>query len=154
MHCSEIETRSDCEIVYVYGGVVSDLAMFLAPSVPWVWILGHRPNRYLEWWDTTVPLNTHGVSFDGSVRNLCLDLQLPTVDFLARATEFDKHGLELIQSNRPMPETLTLNTVPESQRKTVLIQNGATLKIFLPHAGETAQVQSFTKGYLATIVDA
>lgn len=152
MNCSEIETRTDCEIVYVHGAVASDFAKFLAPSVPWVWILGHRPNRYLEWWDTTVPLNTRCTDFIGSVRDLCFDLQLPTHNFVSMATKFDEHGLALIQSNQQMPDTLSLNTIPESQQKSVLIQNGATLRIFLPHAGETAQVQSFTKGHLATIV--
>lgn len=152
MNCTEIESRTDCEIVYIHGAVVSDLAKFLVSSVPWVWILGHSPNRYMQWWDATVPLNTKGTDFVGSVRGLCLDLQLPTADFLSIAADFDDHGLVLIQSNCRMPDTLSLDLVPESQQNGVLIQNGATLKMYLPHAIETAQVQSFTKGHLATII--
>ena len=71
-----------------------------------------------------------------------------------RATEFDNHGLDLIQSRKPMPDTLSLSSVPEGQQNSVLRQNGATLRIYLPHAVETAQVRSFTRGYLASLVGA
>ena len=152
MNYTEIESKSDCEIVYVHGAVASDLTKFLAPSVPWVWVIGHRPNRYVQWWDATVPLNAKHDDFTGSIRNMCFDLQLPTADFLSRAAEFDDHGLVLIQSDQQIPDTLTLDLIPESQQNAVLIQNGAKLRIYLPHAIETAQVQSFTKGYLATVV--
>ena len=152
MNCTEIKELPDFELVYVHGAIVSVLAKFLDPLIPWVWILGHRPNRYIEWWKTTVPLNCSGSVFTGSVRGLCLDVQLPTHDFLIRATEFDEHGLVLIQSRQQMPDTLCLDRIPESQQRDVLIRNGATLRIYLPHAIETAQVQSFTKGYLSTVI--
>jgi hypothetical protein len=152
MDYSEIEARQDCEIIYVHGAVVSNLAQFLDAAVPWVWILGHRPNRYVQWWNTAVAINTDGARLTGLVRNLCFDLQIPTQTFLAGAVDFDDHGIALIQSHRPMPDTLSLAAIPESQHNRVLRQNGATLSIYLPHAIETAQVQSFVKGYLATIV--
>ncbi len=152
MNCTDIELCSDGEIVYVHNAVVSVLAKFLAPSFPWVWVLGHRPNRYMQWWDATLPLNSRGTDYSGSIRDLCFDLQLPTHDFMAQATGFDDHGLVLIQSDRPMADTLSLHAIPDAQQNAVLKQNGATLRIYLPHAHETAQVQSFTKGYLATIV--
>lgn len=152
MNCTEIEERPECELVYVYGAKVSVLATFLDVSVPWVWILGHCPNQRVQWWKTIVPLNTTGSVFNGSVRNLCLDLQLSTSDFISRATEFDDHGLLLIQSQKQMPDTLLLERIPELQQTDVLIQNGATMRIYLPHAIETAQVKSFTKGYLSNII--
>jgi hypothetical protein len=152
MNCTEIEERSDCELVYVHGAVVSVLAKFLDTSVPWVWILGHRPKRHVEWWETTVPLSVGGKVFTGSVRDMCLDLQMPTSDFVSRAIDFDDHGLVLIQSCQRMPDTLCLERIPEPQQSSVLMQNGATLRIYLPHAIETAQVQSFKKGYLSTMI--
>lgn len=66
--------------------------------------------------------------------------------------DFDDHGLLLIQSRHQMPDTLCLERINESQQNSVLMQNGATLRIYLPHAIETAQVQSFKKGYLSTII--
>ena len=152
MHCTDIESRPDCEIVYVHGAVASALARFLDPTVPWVWILGHCPNRYMQWWDTTIPLNTGGSSFTGSVRSLFLDLQLPTHEFISCAAEFDDHGLVLIQSKHQMPNTLSLDTIPQTQQNAILMQNGATLRMYLPHAIETAQVQSFAKLRLPTLM--
>ena len=152
MNCTEIIERPDGETVYVHGAVASLLAKFLDASVPWVWILGHRPNRNVNWWEATVPLNVGGSVFSGSVRDLCLDMQMPTSDFVSRARDFDDHSLVLIQSRNQMPDTLCLERIPESQQNGVLMENGATLRIYLPHAIETAQVQSFKKGYLSTIV--
>ena len=151
MKCSDIDVLPDYERIYVYGATVSSLVPVLDSAVPWVWILGHRPNRYSEWWQTTVPLNTNGTSFIGSVRNICLDIQMPTSDFIAQATDFDEHGLVLIQSRQQMPDTLCLERSRESDQRKVLVQNGATLRIYLPHAVETALVQSFNKGYLASV---
>ncbi len=153
MNCTDIEERDNCEIVYVHGSVVSVLARFLDIAVPWIWILGHRPNQYMQWWQTSIALNTNDTSYYGMVRDVGYDLQLPTDEFVSRVSAFDKHGIELIQSHQQMPDTLSLDSIPDSQQNQVLIQNGATLRIYLPHAIETAQVQSFTKGYLATIID-
>lgn len=150
MNCSEIQELPDCEIVYVHGAIASVLTKFLDLSVPWVWILGHRPNRHVQWWNTSIPLNVAGSTFNGSVRDICVDIQLPTCDFVSRATEFDDHGLVLVQSHQRMPDTLCLDRMSDSQRNVVLLQNGVTLRIYLPHAVESAQVQSFRKGYLAS----
>jgi hypothetical protein len=153
MNHLKIEERHDCEVVYVHGAVVSRLAGFLNVSLPWVWILGHRPNRYFQWQESTVPLNSGGRIERALVRDMCFDLQMPTADFISSASDFDDHGLVLIQSDRVMPDTLALDRVPESQQNQVLMQNGAALRIFLPHAIETAQVVSYKKGYLSTIID-
>lgn len=152
MECTEVESRDDCEVVYVHGAVVSTVAQFLDTAVHWVWILGHRPNRYVQWWKTSVNINANDTQYSGLVRNMCFDLQLPTHEFLMRVTEFDDHGIVLIQSHRMMPDTLCLDTIPEAQRNSVLTHNGATLRICLPHAIETAQVQSFSKGYLGSVI--
>lgn len=152
MKYSEIEHREDSELVYVHGAIVSVLATLLEASVAWVWILGHRPNRYVQWWESRVPLNTTGSIFTGEVRDITLDLQMPTEEFVSRATEFDDHGLVLIQSRQRMPDTLCLERIPEHQQNEVLKENNATLRMYLPHATETAQVQSFRRGYLSTVI--
>ena len=93
-----------------------------------------------------------GTDFTGLVRHLSFDLQMPTQDFILRAADFDDHGLVLIQSHKPMPDTLSLDSIPDSHQNAVLMQNGATLRMYLPHAIETAQVVSFAKGYLAKVI--
>lgn len=151
MNCSEIDILPDCERVFVHGATVSMLASFLDLTVAWVWILGQRPSESVQWWTTAVPLNLNS-TFTGMVRNVVFDMQLPTSDFLHRATDFDRFGLSLIQSHRQMPDTLCLEQIPEPQQRRILVQNGATLRIFLPHAVETALVESYTSGHLAQVI--
>lgn len=148
MNQTEIEQLSDYEHVYIHEATASKLAAWIDPSIPWIWILEHCPNPHAQWWQDEVPLHTNGTRFTGLVRGLCFDLQLPTNEFISRAEQFDDHGLNLVQSRRQMPDTLCFGRIPESKHHRVLIQNGATMKIYLPHAGETALVQSFRKGYL------
>ena len=135
------------ESIYIHGAVVTDLIQFLDKSVPYVWLLGHMPNPAVRWWDTSVPINKDS-SFSGKVRNVIYDLQMSTSEFIKVSPNLNDYGLVLIQSNTPMPDTLELDRVPENQQDSVLIKNGATLKIFLPHAIETAMVTSYRVGYL------
>ena len=135
------------ESIYVHGAVVTDLIQFLDKSVPYVWLLGHMPNPAIQWWDASVPVNRE-TPFSGKVRNLVYDLQMSTSDFIKISPSLNDYGLVLIQSNKPMPDTLELDRIPENQHASVLIKNGATLRIFLPHAIETAMVTSYRVGYL------
>ncbi len=75
---------------------------------------------------------------------------LDTADFLRSIEQFNNAGLLLIQAQRPMPPSLFLYRVPAGQQNTVLIQNEATLKIYLPHAIETATIVSYRPGFLAS----
>ena len=136
------------DMLLVHGSIVSELARFLHPEVAYVWILGHMPNRTIQWWQADVPLTLQH-NLRAQVRALSYDIQLPTRDFLAQAAGFDDYGLVLIQSSKPMPDTLHLSRIPESQRDSVVIQNGGFLYIYLPHALETASVVCYQPGYLA-----
>ena len=74
------------------------------------------------------------------------DLNLETGVFLERIQEFDDHGILLFQSNKPMPEFLYFSELPEHVKTKILIQNGVTLEIYLPHACETASIVSYPPG--------
>jgi hypothetical protein len=130
--------------------VVSMLAGYLSREVPFVWVLGHMPNSYVQWWEATVPLN-RTESIRAQVRLLSYDIQLTTSEFLDRATSFDDHGLVLVQSHKPMPDTLDLARIPIEQQDDILIKNGAFLRIWLPHAVETASITCYRRGYLERI---
>jgi len=146
----EIREESGVETLYVHGATVSSLAEFLNPEIPWVWILGHMPNRYVQWWEAELPTNKFGVSLKATYRNISYDLMLPTRNFLESLPAFEDHGIVLIQSSQRMPDTLDLSRIPESQQPSVLVKNGAFLRLYLPHAIETAQVQCFQKGFLGS----
>lgn len=145
---SVIRNQDGHETLVVHRATASKLAHYLDPSVPWVWILGHMPNRAIRWWTSSVPLNTN-VSITGRIRGLTYDLQLPTAEFLCCVSDFDEHGLVLIQANREMPDTLDLSRLRDSQQDSVLIQNGAVMRMYLPHAIETAVIVCYREGLLA-----
>jgi hypothetical protein len=147
----EIIEKDYMESLYIHNATVSDLARYLNPNVPWVWILGHLPNRIVEWWDTSIPINKQGASVKAKARSIIYDLMLETKEFLELVPEFEDHGLVLIQSHQRMPDTFDLSRIPENQQTKVLRDNGAFLRMYLPHAIETAQIQCFEKGYLKTI---
>jgi hypothetical protein len=139
---------SGVESLVVHGATVTALARYLAPDVPWIWLLGHMPNSRVEWWKTKVPLTPH-TQLEGQVRGLTYDVQLATAAFLDHAVDLDEHGIYLVQSHCPMPDTLDLRRVSSDSVIPVLKANGAFLTLELPHAVETAVVTSFVPGYLA-----
>lgn len=149
MHIEKNPNNHD--MLWVHRSVASELARFLHPEVPYVWLLGHMPNRVVQWWQANVPLNLQQ-NITAQVRLLSYDIQLRTQDFLAKAEGFDDHGLVLIQSNKPMPDTLDLSRIPEPQQDAVVMQNGGFLRMYLPHAMETACVICYQPGYLTQVV--
>lgn len=138
------------DMLFVDGATASALAPLLNPKVPYVWILGHRPHKYVQWHSATLPLNEKE-SITGQVRLLTYDLQLTTAEFLNKLQAFENHGLTLVQAHRPMPNALDLARIPDDQQDKVLINNGAFLRLWLPHAVETACLVCYESGYLETV---
>ena len=151
MRKMEILEGDGVETLFIHGATLSKLTPFLNPEVPWVWVLGHMPNRVVEWWQGSLPIDKSGKLVTADFRMVGYDLLLPTSQFIALAPDFEDHGLVLIQSSQRMPNTMDLSRIPENQQSKVLCSNGAFLRIYLPHAVETAQVQCFEKGYLAKL---
>ena len=54
-----------------------------------------------------------------------------------------------MQANRGVPDTLDLSRLRDSQQDSVLIQNGAVMRMYLPHAIETAVIVCYREGLLA-----
>lgn len=152
MDCSEIRELNDCEQVFVYGATVSTLCPFIDPEVPWIWVSQHTPVETIRWWKSTAPLNEVAGTFTGKIRNLAYDILMPTSSFLSKVADFERHGIVLVQSEHPIPDTLQLHSIPDAQLRAVLIQNRVTLKVYLPHAAETAFVESYVPGRLAEVL--
>ena len=146
----EITPRGDTEIVHIPQLSFQDMLKLLSPEVPWIWLLGHRPNRYVQWWSAEIPFGIDGISRRAYFRDVTYDAMLETTEFLMIADDISDNGLVLIQSMKMMPDMLLLERISESHQDSVLAQNGAFLRIHLPQHYETAMVQCFKKGYLAT----
>ena len=108
----------------------------LDPEVPFVWVVGHAPNRCLEWWTCRLPLGRSDEPRPLEIRGLYFDVHLPTGEFLERLAEFD--GLVLHQMQRRVPNSLVLHDLPDRDRTRILVQNGLVASFYLPHAMECA----------------
>jgi hypothetical protein len=116
------------------------LRHLLDPEVPFVWVVGHYPHKYVEWWGCHLPLSKAGVASPLEVRGLHFDLLLPTSEFLTRLSDFD--GLVLHQMRRRVPNTLTIEGLDERNRTRILVRNGLAASFYLPHAMECASFRT------------
>ena len=138
------------ETAVIHGALVSSFKPILKDSVPWIWILNHRPTASVSWWNTTVHINQkHTCKAD--VRCLCYDIQFSTTEFIDIINEFDHEGIYLFQSQRRLPVSLFPLDLPENKRHSILKDNGVFLSMYLPHACETSVITCYEQGYLQTI---
>jgi hypothetical protein len=128
------------------------LAHVLDPAVPFVWLCSHIPQTYLKWWHTQLPLSVTGRPHDVETRFLRYELQLTTPRFLELLPEFENQGISVFQMTRRVPDTLTLNRVPDRAVNGVLIQNGLHLRVSLSDLEPWGEVQSPNRVVLEKIL--
>jgi hypothetical protein len=126
------------------------LRHLLDTEVPFVWVVGHYPHKYVEWWQCHLPLSKSGVASTLEVRGLYFDLLLPTSEFLTRLSDFD--GLVVHQMRRKVPNTLTIEGLDERNRTRILVQNGLAASFYLPHARECASFATVERGAIEKVL--
>ena len=126
------------------------LRHLLDPEVPFVWVVGHDPHKYVEWWNCHLPLHKSGVASALEVRGLRFDILMPTSEFLTRLSDFD--GLVLYQMRRKVPNTLTIEGLDERNRTRILVQNGLVASFYLPHAMECASFTTVERGAIEKVL--
>lgn len=102
------------------------LAGVLHPTVPFVWIRCHSPQRSLRWWNTPNRLSDVGALQDVEVRQLRFDPQLNTARFLELLPEFADYEMDPLQMARRVPDTLTLDRIAEQAVNRTLIQSNCS----------------------------
>jgi len=120
-------------------------------NIPYIFVSSHWPNRYLEWWNASIPLSVGGKNYPVSVRNLGFDIQMKTKEFLEVLPEFKSSTISILQLNKPLPGSLVLNSENKSMNH-ILIQNGLFLKFYLPHEGEVALLCCTERNYLEELL--
>jgi hypothetical protein len=126
------------------------LRYLLDPEVPFVWVVGHYPHKYVEWWSCHLPLRKSGEVSAVEVRGLRFDLLLPTSEFLTRLADFD--GLLLHQMRRKVSDTLTIEGLDERNRTRILVQNGLVASFYLPHAMECASFSTVERSAMEKVL--
>ncbi|RZL36467.1 MAG: hypothetical protein EOO96_06930 [Pedobacter sp.] len=88
-------------------------------------ILIHKftPNLAIEWWATDIKMKNGELFKDLKVRNMEFDI---TTDLngLNKLIELNTHQLRIYQFDKPIPDTLSLEHLPENNRDKILAQNG------------------------------
>jgi hypothetical protein len=127
------------------------LRHLLDPEVPFIWVVGHYPNRYLEWWECRLPLSRSSEPLLLDVRGLRFDLLLPASDFFERLSEFD--SLVLHQMRHRVPNTLSLDGLENHNRVRVLIENGLFASFYLPHAMECGSFATVERSTMEKVLE-
>lgn len=117
------------------------LKYILDPAVPFVRLYEHHPFP-ISWQKVDVPLSASGKYYQLEVRHLTFDLRMPTAEFLDLLPEFAGHGIDLVQSFKPLPDTLRLDHLRPASQAQVWKQNGVYLRFFLPHRWEITTITS------------
>lgn len=132
---------------------VNIVETFLTGTTGTVWLRGHRPNKIVQWWSASIPLNTSSLLKQCSVRDIAFDIQMSTDDFLRNLEHFEDSAADLYVLHRPVPDTLTLDNVPSELRARVLRDNGLIAHFDLPHAHEVAVLSSLRREILETWIE-
>lgn len=134
----------------------SILTKVLDPNMPWVTLLEFRSDEARRWIEQNLP-----PLFDPSrrlesvqVKRLDMDLGLPTGEFLNILPTLAQHGIDLVQSTRPLPQNLSVPHLKPESKAHVFRQVGIVLEFHLPHALEFALVTSPYREVLERIVAA
>ena len=127
----------------------------LAPAGSHVWLIEHRPDERVLWTELPVPLVPDAPAERLRVRDVAYDLQMPTVDFLARVAPRlpGNAGVILVQLDHRVPDSLQYRAVMALPTKyAVLRQNGWRLTFDLPHGGDHAEVTAGDRSTLERIL--
>lgn len=125
----------------------SILPYVLNKNAKYLLINCHNPNPYFAWYNASLQIKESGELHSLKVRHVNFDIQIDTEDFIMMNAEFKEFGIDLLQFNKPIPNTLVYD-IQKPQMNKILIQNGLFLKFYLPHKGETASICCTNREYL------
>ncbi|MDP2385247.1 MAG: hypothetical protein Q8M29_02640 [Bacteroidota bacterium] len=114
-------------------------------SINHVFIHKFDPHEVISWWDCSLK-NDHGLSLENtSVRNMSFDLQT-NLEGLKKILALNTRYLNIYQFKTPVPDTLTIEHLPENSKDKILAQNGLEHVIFIEF--EFATIKSSNSEYL------
>jgi hypothetical protein len=106
-----------------------------------------NPQDTVEW--NKADLKILGLDLiNTSVRKMEFDV-LTDFEGLKKIIAFNTNQLKIYQFNKPIPDTLLLESLPESSRKKILLQNGFQHSFFIDF--EFVTIESADQEYLQSI---
>ena len=126
------------------------IAKLLDPSVPFVWVVGHSPHRRIEWWQLDLPVSRGEQPRQLQVRDLWCELLVDTAEFIRIAGQFD--GATVFQMDRPVPNTLQVERLPEDRLYTILREVGLSAHFYQPHSMEVAMYRTWDGAWMDRVL--
>lgn len=126
----------------------ADLWEIIDKNVEHVLLHQFNPHTTIEWWTSSISLNKNNELKNISVRQMHFDL-LTDLSQLKRILELNTLYLDIYQFNRPVPNTLLIDYLPENARENILKQNGLEHIIIIDL--EDTIIKSFNADYISNI---
>ena len=101
----------------------SELWEIIDKNVDHILIHQFDPHQKNEWWTTSISVRENFELKNVSVRQMQFDLSTNLAG-LKNILKLNSLFLNIYQFNRPIPNTLQINELPEQARESILKQNG------------------------------
>jgi len=114
------------------------------------YILIHKfnPNEAILWWKSDIRVNENFEIKDTYVRNMQFDIQTDLTG-LEKVLQLKTRQLRIYQFDRPVPDTLCIETLPDESINKILKSNGLKHKYWIDF--EFVTVCSFDERFIETI---
>ena len=116
------------------------------------YILVHKfnPHEIIEWWKSDIKVNQDFNLKNVSVRNMKFDLQTD-LKGLKQILKFQTRQECIYQFDRPVPDTLCIEMLPDESIDSILKQNGLKHKYMIDY--EFVTVYSFDEKFIKSIIE-
>lgn len=116
------------------------------------YILVHKfnPHEIIEWWKSDIKVNQDFNLKNVSVRNMKFDLQTD-LKGLKQILKFQTRQECIYQFDRPVPDTLCIEMLPDESIDRILKQNGLKHKYVTDY--EFVTVYSFDEKFIKSIIE-
>ena len=115
-----------------------------------IFIHKFMPNETIEWWKTDIKMKNNETYEKLEVRNMEFDI-LTDLNGLKKILDLNTNQLRIYQFDKPVPNTLSIEYLPQNNRERILQQNG--LKIFYFCDFEFLTISSFDEKFIKDIED-
>lgn len=102
---------------------IHEIWKLIDKKVEHILISNFQPHGVIEWWESTIKVNSKLTLENLSVRNMQFDIQTNLLG-LQQIMEHEWNFLDIYQFNKPVSNTLSINNLPEDHLEQILINNG------------------------------
>lgn len=125
----------------------ADIWDILDKTTEHVLIHNFQPHDMIEWWESSIKLNSKTTLEKIKVRNMQFDIQTD-ISEVEKILELNTNFLNIYQFNKPVSNTLRIESLPDNNTETILIQNGLQhiIKIYFESITISSVNTDFIKG--------